>query len=322
MIRVYSIEQGRISVREVAVGGPWPADLVWIDLLQLDTAEEKAVEQHFGLDIPTREEMAEIEASSRLYHTTNASFMTATLVTNADTTNPESSVVTFIVTESLLITVRDADPLPFRTFTAHAQRHPDEYTRHDAVLLGLLEAVVDRLADILESAQAQLDDISREIFANRQGKAKPDYQDVLKRIGRNGDLISKARESLVSIARIGAFAQPLESLRRHKTTQAQIKTLQQDVSSLSDHASFLNTKVSLLLDATLGMISIEQNATIKIFSVVAVVFLPPTLIASIYGMNFRYMPELDWPFGYPLALLAMVISAILPYVFFKRRGWL
>ena len=151
-------------------------------------------------------------------------------------------------------------------------------------------------------------------------------QQLIENIGEEGDFTSKMRESLVSIGRVVAFMQAIIDQMRDtkamKENRARIKILQRDIVSLTDHASFLNGKISFLLDAVLGLISIEQNGIIKIFSVAAVVFLPPTLVASIYGMNFDIMPELNWTYGYPFALGLMVLSAILPFLYFKRKGWL
>ena len=149
---------------------------------------------------------------------------------------------------------------------------------------------------------------------------------MIENIGEEGDFVSKMRESLVSIGRVVAFMQAIiDQLRESKAmkeNRARIKILQRDIVSLTDHATFLNGKISFLLDAVLGLISIEQNGIIKIFSVAAVVFLPPTLVASIYGMNFVYMPELQWLAGYPFAIVLMIASAILPFLYFKRKGWL
>ena len=144
----------------------------------------------------------------------------------------------------------------------------------------------------------------------------------MERIGRDGDLTSKSRESLVTLGRQLTFIQQLRAAQMSNELRARFRSLSRDVLALSDHASFLANKSSFMLQATLGLINIEQNNIIKIFSVVAAVLLPPTLIASIYGMNFRFMPELEWPLGYPLALAAIVVSAVLPYWFFRRRGWL
>ena len=146
------------------------------------------------------------------------------------------------------------------------------------------------------------------------------------KVGEEGDFNSRMRESLVSIGRMVAFMQVvLDQGRENKEmreNRARVKIVQRDIVSLADHASFLSGKIGFLLDAVLGMITIQQNGIIKIFSVAAVVFLPPTLVASIYGMNFKFMPELDWLYGYPMAIGLMLMSAILPFLYFKQKGWL
>jgi magnesium transporter len=197
-----------------------------------------------------------------------------------------------------------------------------------ALLAGLIEAIVNRMADVLERVGADLDSLSSEVFSQpRKGRRSAksvarDSRTILSRVGQNGDLTSKARESLVSLNRLLTFVQQSAAVSIANDVRARFRTLGRDVLALSDHASFLGVKANFLLEATLGMLNIEQNNIIKIFSVAAVVFLPPTLIASIYGMNFHVMPELDWLFGYPFAIALMVVSAILPYLYFKRRGWL
>jgi magnesium transporter len=197
-----------------------------------------------------------------------------------------------------------------------------------ALLAGLIEAIVNRMADVLERVGADLDSLSSEVFSpprKRRRSAKTQARDsrtILSRVGQNGDLTSKARESLVSLNRLLTFVQQSAAVSIANDVRARFRTLGRDVLALSDHASFLGVKANFLLEATLGMLNIEQNNIIKIFSVAAVVFLPPTLIASIYGMNFHVMPELDWVLGYPFAIALMVVSAILPYLYFKRRGWL
>jgi magnesium transporter len=244
-------------------------------------------------------------------------------VAKADTDAPQASAVSFILVGPRLITVRYAEPQPFALFSARCQRTPATYARGDAVLAGLLDALIDRIADVLEHIGLEVDGISHEVFEHTSKPGRGDFQDILRRLGRRGDLISKVRESLVGVGRVLMFlTQAGMAQRIGKDLRDRLRTMSRDVRSLTDHASFLSSKINFLLDATLGMINIEQNAIIKIFSVVAVVFLPPTLIASIYGMNFHNLPELDWTFGYPLALLLMLASAITPYLYFKRRGWL
>ena len=308
---------------------PPPADIpeqcVWVDLLEPTLAEERAVERLLAIDVPSREEMREIETSSRLYEEDGTLYMTATVVTKIDTDRPESAAITFILTRNRLITNRYVDPLPFRRFVAYSERHPAAATSAPAILAGLLEAVIERTADVLERVGAGLDELSAGVFAAPAPKAAARAQDlrgVMARIGRDGDLTSKARESLVTLARQLTFIQQSSAVQLPRELVARYRSMSRDVLALSDHASFLANKSSFMLQATLGLINIEQNNIIKIFSVAATILLPPTLIASIYGMNFHFMPELDWHLGYPLALLLMVASAIGPYLFFKRKGWL
>jgi magnesium transporter len=189
----------------------------------------------------------------------------------------------------------------------------------------LLDAVIDRSADILERIGTDVDQVSHDIAEpeNTGANQELSYKDILRAIGRKGDLTSKVRESLVSIGRLLLFlANEAEGMRWSKDVRLQLQTMQRDVLSLSDHASYLSSKITFLLDAMLGVVQIEQNNIIKIFSIASVALMPPTLIASIYGMNFRAMPELAWDFGYPLAIVLMVTAAILPFVFFRWKKWL
>jgi magnesium transporter len=301
----------------------------WIDLLTPSVEEEHAVESALGIDVPTKDEMQDIATSSRLYQEGASLFMTATVLTKSDTSHPEASAVTFILTPARLITVRYAEPLAFANFRKRRDSNPAAFATGISVFHGLLDAVVERIADVLENVGAGLEHLSHEVFAagTESNRGARDYKEMLTRLGRYSDLLSKARESLLSLARLSWFYQEadksaLVSHAEQPGLDAHMGTVSRDIASLNDHAAFLSGKVAFLLDATLGLINVEQNAIIKIVSVAAVVFLPPTLVASIYGMNFQHMPELAWPLGYPLALLMMVASAILPFYWFKRKGWL
>jgi magnesium transporter len=306
------------------------AEALWIDLCEPTPEEVARVQAALALEMPTRSEMQEIEASSRLYSEQGALFMTATVIHHAETNFPGTTAITFVLAGKNLITIRYADPLPFRTFVAKVDRLQSTYSSRDKMFGGLMDEIIDRVADILETVGAELDSISRIIFNIQPTQSpprdpaspSPDYTAMLARIGRCGELAAKARESLLSLSRVASYY--VENVR---TTAPQEldehwRTVRSDLASISEHASFLSAKVNFFLDATLGMINIEQNTIIKIFSVAAVIFLPPTLVASIYGMNFLHMPERDWIFGYPLAIVLMVISAALPCWYFKRRNWL
>jgi len=303
-----------------------PDNAVWIDLVNPTAQEDRAVERLAGIAVPTREDMQEIEISSRLYVENGARYMTATLMCHADTDNPKTTAVTFILASHRLVTVRYDLPKPFTLVENKLARSCTPGITGEMVLMELLDAVIDRNADILERAGADMDMISHQIFepegAARTGHAKR-YSDILIAIGRKGDLTSKVRESLVSIGRLVAFLSAVvEGSKWSKEMREQLKTMQRDVASLSDHASYLSNKITFTLDAMLGVVNLEQNNIIKLFSVMAVVLMPPTLIASVYGMNFRVMPELQWEHGYPMALAMMVAAAVLPYMFFKWKKWL
>jgi magnesium transporter len=323
MLSVY-VPRGT-SLERIAIepGGAPPAAAVWIDLVAPTVQEDNLVEQFLGIAVPTREEMQEIEVSSRLYVENGARYMTATLMCQSDTA-PKTTAVTFILSGHRLATVRYDEPRPFAIIGQKLARACSPKVSGEAVLMDLLDAVIDRSADILERIGAEVDQISHTIFEPDDEMAPPAYNDVLKALGRKGDLTSKVRESQVSVGRLLSFlAHEAESLKWGKGVRAQITSMQRDVISLTDHASYLSNKITFLLDAMLGVVNIQQNAIIKIFSIAAVVFMPPTLVASIYGMNFRTgMIELDWVYGYPYALILIVMAAVLPIVFFKWKKWL
>ena len=323
MIRAFVSENDRLRRVDDALARI--GDAVWVDLVSPTAEEESVVEARLGVDIPTREEMEEIEISSRLYYEEGAVFMTATLPARTETDDLLMAPVTFVWAGEKLITVRYHEPRAFHTFPQRAEKVNMGCVNGEGVLVALLEAAVDRLADILERAQRDIDAISRNVF--QRPDAPPvdsdDLHQLLREIGRKGDFTSNIRDSLVTMQRVAGFLGQVTIQRRsNKDTRVRVKTLARDIQSLTDHSSFLSQKTTFLLDATLGVINIQQNAIIKIFSIAAVVFLPPTLIASIYGMNFRHMPELEWPLGYPFAFAVMLVSAVLPYWYFKRRGWL
>ena len=322
MLSVYVPQDGMLGRIPIEPGERPPENAVWIDLVSPTVQEDKLVEQLLGVAVPTREEMQEIEVSSRLYVEHGARYMTATLMCQSDTATPKTTAVTFILASHRLVTVRYDEPRPFAIVEHKLGRACSPKIAGDTVLMDLLDAVIDRSADILERIGAEIDQISHTIFEPEADEV-PSYNDVLKALGRKGDLTSKVRESLVSIGRVLLFlANEAETMKWAKDMRTQVQSMQRDVISLTDHASYISNKVTFLLDAMLGVVNIQQNAIIKIFSVAAVVLMPPTLVASIYGMNFKHMPELDFEFGYPLAIVVMVLAAVLPYMWFKWKKWL
>ena len=321
MLNLFALQSGGLMRQSTGALGT----ALWIDLLEPSPEEERHVESELGIDVPTREEMREIESSNRLFEEDGAVYLTATIVTKLDTSLPQNSQVTFILKDGRLITNRYTDPLPFRRFASYAERHGNACASGSAVLAGLVEALVNRVADVIERVSVDLDSISAEVFTRPSGRrrgAQRDFRAVLERVGQSGELIGKTRESLVSLGRALAFAQQSTALALTNDVRTRYRTLSRDIIALSDHASFLGSNVSFILDATLGMISIDQNNILKIFSVVTVFLLPPSVIGAIYGMNFEHMPWLHAQWGFPVALCLMVASAVIPYVIFKRRGWL
>jgi magnesium transporter len=329
MIFAYIPHDGLIERRTIGPDDKLPTSALWIDLFEPTDEDRARVDAAFNLAIPTHAEMLEIEPSARLYSENGAVYMTATILARADETNPTADAFTFVLANRSLVTVRYHDPRPVSSFGARIVRLPATCTSGEEALLGLLESFVDRIADILEKAGLDLDAISRDIFGHsiapvRQPGQERDMQQVLRQLGRIEDLCSTARESMLGLVRLVRFldvSMEPDAKKQAKELKARVKTLNRDLTSLMEHADFDSRKVNFLLDATLGLINIEQNRIIKLFSVVSVVLMPPTLVGTVYGMNFRAMPELDWSFGYPMAIGVMLASAILPYLYFKKRGW-
>jgi magnesium transporter len=314
--------------REIVADAALPANAVWLDLFAPTVDERARVDAAYGLALPTHEEMRAIEPSARYYVENGAVYMTVTVLARADEPVPAADAFTFVLANRALVTVRHNDPRPVHAFAAKIQRNLACTTGEEA-LLGLIESFVDRLADILERIGVDLDALSRAIFGapdqrTRQTEQERDLQKILRDLGRLDDLCSTARESMLGLQRLASFlASALEGDGKKQTKEfkARIKSIARDVVSLMEHADYDSHKVNFLLDATLGRINIEQNRIIKLFSVVSVVLMPPTLVGTVYGMNFQHMPELASPYGYPIALGLMLASAVLPYLYFKKRGW-
>ncbi|MDP3561239.1 MAG: magnesium transporter CorA family protein [Legionellaceae bacterium] len=297
-------------------------DAIWIDLFFPSKEEENAVETLLGFVIPTRADMAEIELSSRLYTENHILFMTGAMIAQSESDNPLLDPVTFILTKQRLITIRYVEPQSFRLFPAQIQKLDHSHRNALSLMIDLLDTTIDRLADILELLGHRIDNYSKRIFPSQNNPEKIDYQLHMRELGANGDLNTKAQESLVTFNRLIAFLSQTSESTCDKNQQLRLTALGKDIMSLTDHAHFLSTKTNFLLDATLGLVNIEQNNIIKIFSVAAVIFLPPTLIASIYGMNFHFIPEMSWKYGYIYAVGLMALAAWLPYRYFKYRKWL
>ncbi len=325
MISAYSVSSGLLRELDTSRDAADLTSATWIDLLEPERGQEAAVERAFRIDIPTREDVRTIDASSQIYRENNSLVMTARVVSRNEAAGLRLATVTFILTDGKLVTLRYGNPLPFRTFVARATKEEASLYSGEAIMAGLLEAIVNRAAELLQMVDDELEDLSTNIFNNSElasSSASHDLRAVMQKVGKNGDLTKRVRGSLHSLARIVPYLQGELDEGVEGSLAGRLKIVEHDIESLLNHDSYLMSNVTFLLDATLGLINIQQNAIIKIFSVAAVIFLPPTLLASIYGMNFKHMPELDWTFGYPYALGLMVLSAVLPYYYFKRKRWL
>ncbi|MEA2975094.1 MAG: magnesium transporter, partial [Alphaproteobacteria bacterium] len=257
MLWVYVPHGTTLERKLVEDGSDPPENAVWIDLVTPTQREDKLVERLLGIAVPTREEMQEIEVSSRLYVEHHARYMTATLMCNSDTATPKTTPVTFILSGHRLVTVRYDDPRPFQIVGNKLARSCPTNVSGETVLLDLLDAVIDRAADILERIGMEVDRVSHDIFEPEAAADQPlSYKDILKAIGSKGDLTSKVRESLVSIGRLLLFlANEAEGMRWHKDVRLQLQAMQRDVLSLSDHATYLTNKITFLLDAMLGVVT-------------------------------------------------------------------
>ena len=326
MLRAYG-PNCRGEIIEATKGQLIPDDATWIDLEEPTRDEDKLVEQCVRVQVPTREDMSEIEPSSRLYEQNGTLYMTLSALFGVEEGHPKSDPIGFVLTSDRLVTVRYVTPRPVRAFQQHAHKDPSLVQDALTATYNLLDSIIDRLADELEEVGREIEKISAHIFI-KQPNARRIPADrltaLLSRIGRTQSLLAHIRVTAVSTARMLSFFLASDRLRSPQTegVRDHMQALLNDTKSLTDHSAFLADNLTFLLDASLGLISIEQNAAMKLFSWAALVFLPPTLIAGIYGMNFHHFPELGLRYGYPMALALMLASAVLPLWYLKRRGWI
>ncbi|MGH8217000.1 MAG: magnesium transporter CorA family protein [Steroidobacteraceae bacterium] len=323
MLELYSPQGDR------GIGAAVPAQPIWIDLLDPTEEERTRVEREFGVRVPSRGELAEIESSSRLRVERERLYLSMPLTVEderSDWSAPSIVPLGFILSAALLITVRFSDVHAFRK--ARARFEQGERTADSqAVFAGLAEAMVDFAADALERASGELAAVSRQVFTRtRVPVRRPKWlnwrlRQMLTSVGAAGDKLSHTRESLLGLSRIIGFVSETAREWLHPETQGRLQTVRADLASLTDFEAHLSSKTQFLLDAILGFISIEQNDTFKVLTIVSVVGIPPTLIASMYGMNFHGMPELAWRWGYEYGLGVIALSILVPIAWSKWRGW-
>ncbi len=324
MITVYVRHGDAIIARALSETDAIPKDVVWIDLYAPSQAEEHSVEQQLGLALPSKEEVWKNQVLNRMFRENGVAYMTAAIITKLDSPHPQTSAVTFILTPLYLLTLRHIAPTSFQNFAQRIQRSPQQFIRSPQVMEGLVEEIITRVAHNSEVVVGTLDALSHTIFnlddlVKHRKNPSQMMKEVLSKLGRTADLNSKINESLHSILRMLSF---FKQDALDADVDAAITVLMTDAIALTKQTAFLSDKVTFQLDATLGMINVEQNLIIKIFSVATVFFLPPTLISSMYGMNFQHMPELGWAYGYPMALGLMLMCASIPYLYFRKKGWL
>ena len=312
MIRIYTQTENGIS-RTVGLDEQENrrGDVFWIDLLTPDAEELRYAESLCSIEMPTKDEMREIEATSRLYCEDGGRFMTTTVLSRVETDEPIISEITFILKSKLLITIRHTDSYSFRVFSHQLLRMSQ--TNRDLVFIGLLETLVDRQADVLERFGTDLDTLSKKVFGTHHTRRKQKVEDP-----DTDDL----RDALVNLLRLITYAGNEESCVSDDNLYMPLRSVSRDVNSLSEYAAFLSNKINFMLDAVLGLINIEQNDIFKVFTIMSVVFLPPTLIASMFGMNFKFIPFLNTDWGVWVSVVLMVLSAALPLIIFKIKRYI
>jgi magnesium transporter len=303
------------------------SEAVWIDLLNPSADEKAAVEAATKVKLPTRSDLEEIESSSRVYLDEGALYLSTPILTGTDCMVASSTTLGMVLTPDRLITQRFAPTPGFDTLRKSAA--PGKPWNASDAFLRIVEMIVDYTADALEHASGKLEAISRAAFRGdpapraRSQKTSNELRAGLRSLGRISDGISHLRDTLLGLGRIATFVHEAGGKQaQNEDIAMRLRAIRLDITSLTDYQGHLTSKLQLLLDATLGFISIQQNDIVKTLTVVSVVGVPPVLIAGIYGMNFKVMPELNWHLGYPLALALMFASAVGPYLYFKRRGWI
>jgi len=325
MIHLYKVGGTKTPMSSTGTPAPLDDDVIWIDMLDPTEDDMRQIEDLLGVVLPTRESLKDIEPSSRYYTDGDAVYMTASVVMNVDFGLAHLTDIGFILAEGRLITIRHAEPKPFFLFAADMKRLEVAPGQGAKVLAYLLDTIVDRTAEILELAVAKIDNISIAVFGEgARGRRRPpaELEERLIEISTYHRLVSKTRDSLTTLSRLATYVQTLRRVRDDKDTKDLCRVVSHDIQSLSEHAGFVASNITFLLDSSLGLINLEQNNIMKLFSVVSVVFAPPMLIAGIYGMNFDKMPELHLPWGYPAALGLMFLTGAAAVIWLRKRGWL
>lgn len=305
-----------------------PSEVSWIDALRPDAQDIAFLERTLKIEVPTLETLSEIETSSRLRSEKDWLYLSIPMIHWADGFMPALTPLGFVLSKDILLTVRFKQMKALDDALETMSRCPAQANGPGA-LAAILAAIVDRAADVLEGVGGDLDGLSVEIFGStaanvRRHKPREDGEQlrlVLRKVGRNGDLTSKIEDLLLGMARMVPYVAANAAPDLESGIRAKLESLQRDIASLNDYETHLTDKIQFLLDATLGLTNIDQNNIFRILTVVSVIGIPPTFVASMYGMNFKNIPEYDWSYGYQYGLLLIALSAIVPIIWFKWRGW-
>ncbi len=316
MLMAFTLNKGILEQVAINAAADLAPEIIWVDVINPTDIERDWLREAFAQELPTIDDLYEIEATSRFYENEYGLHISSYFLNYADETSENISAA-FVFNGERLFTLREEELAAFRLFRLRARKGLVNLTNSKSILLGLFETKVENLADILERVAADLEKTSSQVLGNAE---QDDMESLLTDIAMQEDINGKVRISMIDLQRM------LYLLLRSGILNAEqgerLRDIIRDSESLIANTSFLFDKIKFLLDTTLGFINVNQNKIIKIFSVVGVVFLPPTMVASIYGMNFELMPELQWRFGYPLGLGLMLISAVAPFLYFKSRKWL
>ena len=319
MLNVFTLASGRLIQAEIdSAQALASVNPVWVDL-EAPTSEEKGwIAERFGLALPDNLVDENLEESARFYEEDNGELHIRTDFLIDDSQAPRNVRVAFILHEKVLFSVHREDLPVFRLLRLRARRIPALIEDAKDVLLKLYDADAEYSADVLEGIYDHLEAVSARVL--KKELADADAAEVLAAIAREEDLNGRIRRNVMDTRRAVSFMMRSRMLNAEQFEES--RQILRDIDSLDSHTAFLFDKINFLMDATVGFININQNRIIKIFSVASVALLPPTLIASIYGMNFQYMPELSRTWGYPFALALMVVSVVTPFWYFRRKGWL
>ncbi|MDN4591988.1 magnesium and cobalt transport protein CorA [Xenophilus aerolatus] len=327
MLNIFTLANGRLVQEEIeALEELSKFQPIWVDLESPTLDEKRWVKQYYGLSIPEDVTDDDIEESARFYEEDNGDLHVRSDFLIADADEPRNVRVAFILNQhnaelksrGVLFSIHDEDVPVFRLLRMRARRAPGLIEDAKEVLLKLFDADAEYSADTLEGIYDELEQAGAKVL---QGNVSDEIAgEVLGLIARQEDLNGRIRRNVMDTRRAVSFMMRSRMLNAEQFEEA--RQILRDIESLDSHTAFLFDKINFLMDATVGFININQNKIIKIFSVASVALLPPTLIASIYGMNFKFMPELEWSLGYPYVLALMVLSAVGPMLYFRKRGWL